>query len=104
MCLPLTTTPHHHHHHHCISTFNPRSSLPPRPLHPQVMMRLKNARNLDPRHAGLVDSAYFSVKPPSKEQLRRWDHHLVGVGAWRGRRGEGGVGKGGGGKKELVDK
>ncbi|GIM12927.1 hypothetical protein Vretimale_16172, partial [Volvox reticuliferus] len=37
----------------------------------EVMMRLKNARNLDPRHAGLVDSAYFAVKPPSKERQRR---------------------------------
>ncbi|GFR49425.1 hypothetical protein Agub_g11482, partial [Astrephomene gubernaculifera] len=37
----------------------------------EVMMRLKNARNLDPRHAALVESAYFAVKPPSKDAARR---------------------------------
>ena len=27
----------------------------------EVMMKLKNARNLDVRQSGLVDSAYFAV-------------------------------------------
>lgn len=28
----------------------------------EVMMRLRNARNLDARQSSLVDSAYFAVK------------------------------------------
>ncbi|KAG2482394.1 hypothetical protein HYH03_018672 [Edaphochlamys debaryana] len=37
----------------------------------EVMMRLKNARNLDPRHGALIESAYFAVKPPSKAAAAR---------------------------------
>ncbi|GIM12930.1 hypothetical protein Vretimale_16172 [Volvox reticuliferus] len=49
----------------------------------EVMMRLKNARNLDPRHAGLVDSAYFAAKASLEARQRRrkrcmrYIHHLI---------------------------
>ncbi|EFN54863.1 hypothetical protein CHLNCDRAFT_134932 [Chlorella variabilis] len=37
----------------------------------EVMMKLRNARNLDARQSGLVDSAYFAVKAADKGARRR---------------------------------
>lgn len=49
-----------------------------------VMMKLKNARNLDARHAGMVDSAFFAVKsvsqgPRRKERppMHEWIRYLI---------------------------
>jgi hypothetical protein len=36
-----------------------------------VMMRLRNARNLDSRQTNAVDSAYFACRPPDKATQRR---------------------------------
>lgn len=36
-----------------------------------VMMRLRNVKNLDARHAAAVDNAYFQCKPPEKSSLHR---------------------------------
>jgi len=36
-----------------------------------VMMRLRNARNLDSRQTNAVDSAYFACRPPDKAMQRR---------------------------------
>ncbi|KIY94933.1 putative Regulator of nonsense transcripts 2 [Monoraphidium neglectum] len=36
-----------------------------------VMMRLRNARNLDSRHAAAVDAAYFACRPPDAAARRR---------------------------------
>lgn len=38
---------------------------------PQVMMRLKNTRNLDARQSMLLDNAYFAVRPPERMGARR---------------------------------
>ena len=53
----------------------------------QVMMKLKNARNLDARQSMLVDSAYYQCNPPQHSALKRkrrpavqdWMRHLVFV-------------------------
>jgi hypothetical protein len=37
----------------------------------QVMMRLKNSRNLDARQNALLDNAYFTVRPPKRAVARR---------------------------------
>eukprot|EP00798_Chlamydomonas_sp_ICE-L_P014700 gene14700-20740_t len=37
----------------------------------EVMMRLKNVKNLDPRRSSQVDGAYFAVKQPSKGAVKR---------------------------------
>ena len=38
---------------------------------PQVMMRLKNSKNLDARQSMLLDNAYFAVRPPERLGARR---------------------------------
>ncbi len=52
----------------------------------EVMMRLKNARNLDSRHAAAIDSAYFATRPPAgargvrrrqRPPLHEYVRHLV---------------------------
>ena len=56
-------------------------------LYVQVMMKLKNARNLDARQSMLVDSAYYQCNPPQHSALKRkrrpavqdWMRHLVFV-------------------------
>ena len=42
-----------------------------RKLMPQVMMRLKNSKNLDARQSMLLDNAYFAVRPPERLGARR---------------------------------
>ena len=37
----------------------------------QVMMKLKNSRNLDARQSMLLDNAYFAVRPPERVGARR---------------------------------
>ena len=37
----------------------------------QVVMRLKNSRNLDARQSALLDNAYFAVRPPERAAARR---------------------------------
>ena len=37
----------------------------------EVMMRLRNARNLDARQSGLVDSAYFAVRAADRAVKRK---------------------------------
>lgn len=37
----------------------------------QVMMRLKNTKNLDARQSMLLDNAYFAVRPPERLGARR---------------------------------
>lgn len=37
----------------------------------QVMVKLRNSRNLDARQSALVDSAYFAVHPPERVGARR---------------------------------
>ncbi len=37
----------------------------------EVMAKLRNARNLDVRQSGLVDSAYFAVKAADKAVRRK---------------------------------
>ncbi|XP_078437885.1 regulator of nonsense transcripts UPF2 [Wolffia australiana] len=32
----------------------------------EILMRLKNVKNLDPRHSTLVENAYYSCKPPER--------------------------------------
>jgi hypothetical protein len=36
-----------------------------------VMMRLRNARNLDSRQTNAIDNAYFACRPPDKAASRR---------------------------------
>jgi regulator of nonsense transcripts 2 len=54
-----------------------------------VMVKLRNARNLDPRQAGLVDSSYFAVRssgmvarrkrrPPAREYVRHQIYERLG--------------------------
>ena len=38
---------------------------------PQVMMRLKNSKNLDARQSMLLENAYFAVRPPARLGARR---------------------------------
>lgn len=37
----------------------------------EVMMKLRNARNLDARQSSLVDSAYFAVKSAGRAAMRK---------------------------------
>ncbi len=37
----------------------------------QVMMKLKNSRNLDARQSMLLDNAYYAVRPPERVGARR---------------------------------
>jgi hypothetical protein len=37
----------------------------------QVMLKLKNARNVDARQSLMVDTAYFQCKPPDNVNLKR---------------------------------
>lgn len=32
----------------------------------EILMRLKNVKNLDPRHSTLVENAYYLCKPPER--------------------------------------
>ena len=56
-------------------------------VYAQVMMKLKNARNLDARQSMLVDSAYYQCNPPQHSALKRkrrpvvqdWMRYLVFV-------------------------
>lgn len=73
-----------------------------------VMMRLKNVRNLDSRHAAAVDSAYFANKParggtPRRRRppLHEYVRHLVFEVRRRRRRGWGGACIGVGGFKPV---
>lgn len=45
-----------------------------------VMMRLKNAKNLDTRHAAAVDAAYFAARPPAARAATRRRRSPVQVG------------------------
>jgi hypothetical protein len=37
----------------------------------EAMMRLRNAKHMDPRHCALVDAAYFAARPQADGAARR---------------------------------
>lgn len=43
----------------------------------ELMMKFKNAKNLDPRQSALVDGAYFCCKPPEGAFQRRKQRHPI---------------------------
>jgi hypothetical protein len=45
-----------------------------------VMMRLRNARNLDSRQTNAIDNAYFACRPPDKAASRRRKRSALQVG------------------------
>lgn len=45
-----------------------------------VMMRLRNARNLDSRQTNAIDNAYFACRPPDKAASRRRKRSTMQVG------------------------
>lgn len=49
-----------------------------------VMMRLRNARNLDSRQTNAVDNAYFACRPPDKAASRQRKRTPLQVGGARG--------------------
>jgi regulator of nonsense transcripts 2 len=78
----------------------------------EVMMKLRNARNLDARQSGLVDSAYFAVRaadravkrkqrPPQHEYIRYLVYERLPLGQVTKVGGAGETGWGGGlGRRE----
>lgn len=78
--LAFDPAAHDHHHHPPDPSFWPPLSPPYRRLPEtstrtanflEVMMKLRNARNLDARQSGLVDSAYFAVRAADRGAKRK---------------------------------